>query len=145
MRKVVKWVALLLIVAVVLAGLGGGVFVWVLKNKWRHAAGGLIVQTDDWLQHRLLTPAVLRNMPTPGLIGQPIHTYYCEGDEIEINHLHFQTTLARDEVLQELEPFIRGHGFEKTGPNYTQGRDQLNIAYQKQSGESWVKLFMTRR
>jgi len=140
--KVIVW---LLVTAVLLMAVGGGTCVYFLKSKWRHASGGVTVQTGNWLQHHLLTPAVLRDMPMPGLIGQPTHSYYCEGDDIEINHLHFQTTLTRDEVLRELETFIRSSGFEKTGPNFTRDQEALNVAYQKMDSETWVKLFMTRK
>ena len=143
MRTFFKIVVVLLVVAIGLAAVGVG-YVYVRKSQWRQS-GGVVVRADDWVQYRLLTPAVIRDMPTPGLTGQPTHFYFCESGAIEINHVHFQTTLPRDEVMRELEPFFLQCGFTKSGPNFARGDEQLNIAYEKQAGETWVKLFLTRK
>jgi len=143
MRKPFKIIALLLIVALLPSAIGVG-YAAFRKSQWRRS-GGVTVQPGDWLQTRMLIPAVLRELPLPGLTGEPTHFYFCEGGDIEINHLHFRTTFPRDEVTRQLEPFLRGHGFDKTGPNFTRGGEQINIAYETQDGQAWVKVFMTRK
>lgn len=146
MRKPIKILLWVLLIAVTLAGATAGGGWWYLQHKWRNTRGGVVVHPEqEWLKHQMLTPPVLRSMPLPGLKGQPTYFYYCEGDPIEQNHLDFQTTLSREEVLRVLEPHLQQHGYHKSGANYTRDNEEINVGYLKQTSDTWVKILMSRK
>ena len=126
MRKPIKICVVIVLLLVVLGALAGGGYVYFLKLHWSRV-GAVQSTPKEWLKHWVLTPSVIRNMPMPGLVGDPWFQYYCEGDNIEENRLVFFTALSREDFLKEVEAYLEKNGYQKDGPQYVSGDNSIHI------------------
>ena len=87
-----------------------------------------------------ITSDAIRSFPVLGSVGDPIY-YYSSGDgpSPSVQEITYISSLDKRDLVQKVNAFLSGQGFEKEGVFFVSGNDILSMTF-KRKAENLVEV-----